>query len=41
MTRNPKQHVVKKMIHKLGIGMGPAGKTMKVVSYVFLSFSFI
>jgi mRNA (2'-O-methyladenosine-N6-)-methyltransferase len=38
LTRNPKKVVVKKKIHKLGIGMGPAGKAMKVVSYAFLSF---
>lgn len=32
MARNSKRNVVKKKVHKLGIGMGPAGKDMRVVS---------
>ena len=35
LARNPKKDVVKKKIHKLGIGMGPAGNGMRVVSLAF------
>lgn len=35
LARNPKKDVVKKKVHKLGIGMGPAGNGMRVVSMSF------
>lgn len=31
LARNSKRNVVKKKVHKLGIGMGPAGKDMRVL----------
>lgn len=33
LVRNSKKDVVKKNVHKLGIGMGPAGKDMRMVSH--------
>jgi mRNA m6A methyltransferase catalytic subunit len=40
LARNPKKDSVKRKIHKLGIGMGPAGKDMRVVRCDISEFSF-